>query len=157
MCYSVCLVCAALYAGRARGDALCATLLAEGIGRVGRAGDAGGDALRMLQVPEVMRCVLLDTLKGTEGGLCLAVLEGAGGAAADAPCAVDGSEVLEVIRCVLLCSLEVPDCDALCATLLGWRLWRVGSISGLRNFRRVSQLARYSPPSNGGHATRNIL
>ena len=46
----------------------------------------------MLEVPEVMRCMLLDTLKGTEGGLCLAVLE----VLAES----------EPMRCVLLCLMD---------------------------------------------------
>ena len=49
-------LCANLYAGRAGGDALYATLLLE--------------LLKVLEVPEVMRCVLLCTLEAVEGGLC---------------------------------------------------------------------------------------
>jgi len=53
-------------------------------------GGCGGCAL-FVEVPEVIRCVVLFMLEAVEGALCL----------------VEVSEVLEVIRCVLLCMLEV--------------------------------------------------
>ena len=46
-----------------------------------------------LEVPEVMRCVLLCMLEAVEGGLCL----------------LEALEVPEVIRCLLLCMLEVAE------------------------------------------------
>ena len=49
-------LCATLYAGCAGGDTLYATLLLE--------------LLKVLEVPEVMRRVLLCMLEAMEGGLC---------------------------------------------------------------------------------------
>ncbi len=67
--------------GGAGGDTLCATLYAGGVGGVGGdalcailyAGGCGGFALFMevLEVSEVMRCVLFCMLEAVEGTLCL--------------------------------------------------------------------------------------
>ena len=68
-------------AGRAGGDALCATRYAEGVdGRLCLL-----DVMDVMDVPEVMRCVLHRMPEGVEGRLCL----------------LDVMDMPEVMRCVL--------------------------------------------------------
>ena len=93
-------------------------------GRCGDAGGAGGDALGAtlyasgeceLCLLEGMRCVRLCMLEAVECVVCS--MEGAGGAGGDVLCTtlyVGGCgecapslEVPKVVRCVLLCMLEV--------------------------------------------------
>ena len=69
--------------------------------------------VKLLEVPEVMRCVLLCMLEAVEGGLCLLeILEAPKVMCCVLFCmldAVEGGlsllEVLEVMRCVLFCAL----------------------------------------------------
>jgi len=122
LCYSACWRCwrcrgdtlyITLYAGGARRDALCATLLDGGGGGV------GGDALC---------ATLLDGGVGGGGGvggdalLAILLVGGGVGGGGDVPCAAlyaggcggwalftEVSEVLDVMRFVLLCILEAAE------------------------------------------------
>ncbi len=83
----------ALFAGGARGDALCAALYAGGRGR-------GLCLLEVREVMQAMRRALLCILEAAEGMLCLLEV-------------LEVPEVPEVMRCVVLCMLEVMRCVVL--------------------------------------------
>jgi len=104
--------------GGADGDAPCSTLYAGGCGgRALFAGDTGGDALyatlyaggcgrwvvfvEVLEVVEVMRCVLLCILEAVDGAVCL----------------LDALEVPEVMRLCVTLRAGGTGGDAPCATL----------------------------------------
>ena len=73
------------------GDALCAALYLEAVeGGLWLLEASEVSVLKVLEVPEVMRCVLLCKLEAVEGGLCL----------------LEVLDVPEVMRCVLFFMLE---------------------------------------------------
>src|SRR6266480_2387227 len=125
--------------GDAGGDALYATLYAGGAGV--DALDAGGceGGLCLLEVPEVMRCVLLCMLEAVEGGFyllkVLKVLESMRWmleAVEGGLCLREALEVLEMMRCVLLCMLEAVEGELYLLEVLESMRWmlevvRVGS------------------------------
>ena len=75
---------------------------------------------RVLQVPQMIRCVLLCMLEAVDGGLCLLdvlmVLEVLEVMRRVLPCML---EALKVMRRVLLCMVEVMEDESVC-----WRCRR---------------------------------
>ena len=113
----------------AGGDAQCAALYA---------GSCGGQAL-LLEVPEVIRCVLLCILEAVEGELCLL-------------------EELEATLCMLLCMPEVVEgrlCSLEALEVMRCMLLRMlDAVEGGLGFRvskfPLWQFSRYSPPPSTG-------